>query len=578
VRPFDPRLLRRARATGPFLVLTVLVGLALASTVLAQAWLLADVLSAAFLDRADLAELRAPLTALLVVVSVRALLVWGQDAAAARASSAVKSQLRAALLRHVVALGPGWLGGQRAGGLAQVAARGIDALDGWFARYLPQLVLSVVVPLAVLAVMGWADPVSAVIVLVTLPLIPFFLALVGMTTQVAQRRQWQALERLGHHFLDVVDGLATLRVFGRGQAQADGIASVTDDYRRRTMKVLRVSFLSAFVLELAATLSVALVAVSVGLRLQAGGLELQTALLVLLLAPEAYLPLRQVGASYHAAAEGVAASTTVLDVLDTPVPAHGARRDLPGVAAAGLHVRGLSVARPGRGQVLAPTDLTVQAGEVVAVTGPSGGGKSTLLAAVLGLVEPAAGRVLLGGGEQGSGTATGVDVRDADPSAWHAQVAWLPQRPALVAGTVADNVRLGCPEADRTQVTRALHLAAADDLDPARVLGEGGAGLSAGQRQRIGLARAFVRAEVGGAGLLLLDEPTSHLDPDTEARVVRSIRDLATGRVVLVVAHRQALVRVADRVVTIPGPVRVDPDAGDAAVEGQGPTREAVPA
>lgn len=554
MRPFDPRLLRRSRATGPFLALTVLLGTLQAGAVVAQAVLLARLLSAAFLGGADLASLRTPLLWLLVVVVARAVLVWAQDVAAARAATTVRSQLRAALLRHVVALGPSWLARQREGALTQVASRGVDALDGWFSRYLPQLVLSVLVPWAVLLAMGWADPLSAGIVLLTLPLVPFFLALVGMTTQVAQQRQWAALEHLGSHFLDVVDGLATLRVFGRGRAQADGIARVTEAYRRRTMSVLRVSFLSSFVLELAATLSVALVAVSVGLRLQAGDLSLTTALVVLLLAPEAYLPLRQVGAAYHAAAEGVAASTTVLDVLDTPLPARGTRTDVPDVATAGLHVRGLSVSFPGRGRVLGPVDLDVAAGEVVTLVGPSGAGKSTLLAAVLGLADPDAGTVLLGD----------VPLQGVDPDVWRRQVAWCPQRPALVTGTVADNVRLFCPEADDAAVLAALAAAAADDLDPGRELSEDGGRLSAGQRQRVGLARALCRSAVTGAGLLLLDEPTSHLDAATEARVVASLRAVAQDRAVLLVSHREALVALADRVVTVGRPA--------AAPGGGGPT------
>ncbi|WP_336921309.1 thiol reductant ABC exporter subunit CydD [Aquipuribacter sp. SD81] len=540
-RPFDPRLLRHARATWPFLLGTVALGALQALVVVAQAVLLARVLSEVFLGGLGVGDLRAELVALAVVVAARGLLVWGQDAASAAAAAAVRAQLRTALLRRVVGLGPAWLSGQRSGELAQVAGRGVDALDGYFARYLPQLVLSVLVPGAVLLAMGWADLLSAVIVLLTLPLVPFFLALVGLTTQVAQRRQWRALERLGAHFLDVVDGLPTLRAFGRGRAQADRIAAVTDDYRQRTMTVLRVSFLSAFVLELAATLSVALVAVSVGLRLAAGDVTLTTALVVLLLAPEAYLPLRQVGAAYHAAAEGVAASAHALDVLDLPVPARGTGPlDVPRGSAA-LAVEGVSVAFEGRGTVLPPTSLTVSPGEVVALTGPSGCGKTSLLHAVLGLVPAASGTVRLGA----------TDLAAVDPARWHARVAWAPQRPGLVAGTLADNVRLGLADAGDDAVRLALRLAAAEDLDPDRALAEDGVGVSGGQRQRIGLARAFCRVVAGGADVLLLDEPTSQLDAATEARVVASLRALAAGRCVLVVVHREAVAAAADRVVDL---------------------------
>ncbi len=532
----------------PFLLGTVVLGTLLAGAVVAQAVLLARVLAGAFLGGAGLGDLRVELLGLVGVVAARALLVWAQEAVSARGAAAVRAQLRARLLRHVTALGPGHpvlTDPERgSGGLAQLAGRGVDALDGYFARYLPQLVLSLVVPGAVLLVMARVDPLSALTVALTLPLVPFFLALVGLTTEAAQRRQWRALERLGHHFLDVVDGLATLRAYGRGRAQAVRIAAATEDYRRRTIRVLRVSFLSSFVLELAATLSVALVAVSVGLRLNAGDVTLVAALTVLLLAPEAYLPLRQVGAAYHASAEGAAAGRRVLDVLDEPVPARGAGLLVAARGCSPLVVDGVSVAHAGRGVVVPPTTLAVRPGEVVALTGPSGSGKSSLLAAVLGLVPVTAGRVLLGG----------TDLAAVDPAAWHARVAWVPQRPALVAGTVADNVRIGAPDASDAAVRRALALAGAADLDPARVLGEDGEGVSGGQRQRIGLARAFCRAEAGpdgGADVLLLDEPTSHLDAATEAVVVASLRALAPGRCVLVVAHREALVAAADRVVEV---------------------------
>ncbi|HEY3263233.1 MAG TPA: thiol reductant ABC exporter subunit CydD [Pseudonocardiaceae bacterium] len=548
----DRRLLRQGRAGRAFLAVSVLLGLGTAACVLAQALLLAWVIAAVFLGGAGAGAVAPALVALLGVVGVRAGLAYAQEVAAARASAAVKSRLRTALLRRSVDLGPEWLAGRRTGPLTQLATGGVDAIDPYFARYLPQLVLACVVTPLFVTCIWLADWLSGLVVLLTVPLVPVFMALVGLATGRQVARQWRTLERLAGHFLDVVDGLATLRVFGRAGAQQRSLAAVTADYRRATMRVLRTSFLSSFVLELATSLAVALVAVQIGLRLVGGTVELQPALVVLLLAPEAYLPLRQVGANHHAAAEGLAAARRVFEVLDVPVASRGTNGTgagaVPRVAASGLVVNGVSVTRvPGEPPTLPPTSLRVAPGEVVAVVGRSGAGKSTLLSVLLGFLSPSAGSVLVGDVTLiGAGHVSGADL-----ARWRADVAWVPQRPALLAGTVADNVRCGDDEASDDEVRRALARAAAAELSPSLVLGEQGAGLSAGQRQRVALARAFLRAE-RGAGLLMLDEPTAHLDSATEARVLAGIRELAAaGRCVLLVVHRPALAAAADRVVPI---------------------------
>jgi thiol reductant ABC exporter CydD subunit len=534
-------LLHHARSARGFLALSVLLGLATAGCVLGQAIVLASTITAVFLGGAGPAEVGGRLAVLVVLVGLRALLAYLQETAAARASAGVKSQLRTALLRRAVELGPTWLQQRRTAELTQLATRGVDALDAYFARYLPQLVLAgVVTPLFVVSI--WlADWLSGLVVLLTLPLVPMFMVLIGLATGRQMRRQWLTLQRLAHHFLDVVDGLATLRVFGRAKAQQRSLAAVTDEYRRASLRVLRTSFLSSFVLEMATSLSVALVAVQIGLRLVNGSLGLEAALLVLLLAPEAYLPLRQVGANYHAAAEGVTAAAAVLDVLDEPVPV-GARLPVPPVAEYGLVVDGVTVrGAPDEPVRLPPVSLCLVAGEVVALVGRSGAGKSTLLSVLLGFVAPSAGSVRVGS----------VELADADLTRWREQVAWVPQRQELLAGTVADNVRMGAPNASDDEVRHALELAAAGDIPARQVLGERGSGLSAGQRQRVALARAFLRAQ-RGAGLLLLDEPTAHLDAATEQRVLAGLRELSPGRCVLLVVHRPALAAAADRVVHVP--------------------------
>jgi thiol reductant ABC exporter CydD subunit len=566
VKPLDPRLLRHAAATRAFLVLAVLLGVIGTVTVIAAAGLLAHAITAVFVDNARLADLGPTLVLLAVVAGTRAVVAWAQEVVAARASARVKSELRMALLHRVTEQPPRWLAQQRTGELATLATRGVDALDAYFARYLPHLVLAGIVPPLVIARIWAEDWLSGLVVVLTLPLIPLFMVLVGLMTRVRTRRQWRTLERLAHHFLDVVDGLPTLRVFGRAKAQERTIHAVTDDYRRATMGVLRISFLSGFVLELAATMSVALVAVQIGLRLVEGGIGLEAALLVLILAPEAYLPLRQVGANHHAAAEGLAAAERVLAVVETVPPGDGRREVAPPVARTGVHVDNVSVRytddRADDQLALPPVSLELAPGEVVALVGPSGAGKSTLLSVLLAFREPSAGAVRIGG----------VDLATADADRWRAQVAWVPQHPALLVGTVADNIRLGAPDADDGEVRRALALAAADEIDPALVLGEGGAGLSAGQRQRVALARAFLKAE-RGAGLLLLDEPTAHLDPLTEARVTAGIRELAHDRCTLIAVHRPALAAGADRVIRVGGDFGAN-DEGIEELEAVGPAHE----
>lgn len=566
VKPIDPRLLRYARATRFFLAAVVILGLAGAGLVIGQAMLIAEIVVGVFQHDLGLDALRTPVLLLALVSVGRGLVSWLTELAAHRASASVKSELRGRLLEKATSLGPSWLGTRRTGELTTLATRGIDALDDYFARYLPQLGLAVVVPVAVLVRIVTGDWISAATIAVTLPLIPLFMILIGWATQSRMDRQWKLLSRLSGHFLDVVAGLPTLKVFGRAKAQAASIRAITGDYRRATLRTLRIAFLSSFALELLSTISVALVAVGIGMRLVHGEIDLYTGLMVLVLAPEAYLPLRQVGAQYHAAAEGLAAADEIFEVLETAAPAAGTG-DAQAAIRTGITVDGLVVRHSGRIEPSLPrTSFDVTAGETVALTGPSGSGKSTLLNVLLGFARPAEGRVLV----------DGVDLATISPAAWRRTVAWVPQAPYLFAGTIAENVRLARPDADDAAVRTALRDAGALDFvsalpdGPATRLGESGAGLSAGQRQRLALARAFL----ADRPVLLLDEPTANLDGATEASVVEAVRRLSEGRTVLLVAHRPALLAAADRVVA----VTAGAGSGTAAVIGGGPTGGAVAA
>ncbi|MEU4731568.1 thiol reductant ABC exporter subunit CydD [Streptomyces sp. NPDC023588] len=566
MKPIDPRLLRYARSTRLFLGAVVALGLAGAGLVVGQAMLIAEIVVGAFEEGLGAEGLRTPLLLLAAVALGRGLIAWLTELAAHRAGAAVKSQLRSRLLDRAADLGPGRLDRRGTGSLVALATRGVDALDDYFSRYLPQLGLAVVVPVAVLARIVTEDWVSAAIIVVTLPLIPLFMILIGMATQSRMDRQWRLLSRLSGHFLDVVAGLPTLKVFGRAKAQAESIRKITDDYRRATMRTLRIAFLSSFALELLATLSVALVAVTIGMRLVHGELDLYTGLVILILAPEAYLPLRQVGAQYHAAAEGLSAAEEIFEVLETPVAGPGGGARLPAGAPLRIEIDGVAVRHEGRGEDSPrPVSLTVGPGECVALIGPSGAGKSTLLQVLLGFVTPTAGRVRI----------AGVDLAELSPAQWREQIAWVPQRPHLFAGTIAENVRLARPAASDAEVATALQDAGAGDFVAAlprgadTLLGEGGAGLSAGQRQRLALARAFL----ADRPVLLLDEPTAALDGETEAGVVDAVRRLAVGRTVLLVVHRPALLAVADRVV----PLAAGEGAAQARTDGPLPGPAAAP-
>ncbi len=539
-RPLDPRLLRYARGVRTLLIGSIGVASGTALLVVAQAFCLGDVVSRVFLDGATFADVRPVIVTLALVILGRVALATLGETLAQRAATRTSAQLRAALLGHVVRLGPVWLSGERRGQIATLATRGVDSVEPYVARYLPALVVAVIVPLVVGVAILTQDFVAAVIVAVTAPLIPVFMILVGSYTQSATAKQWSTLSVLSGHFLDVVAGLPTLKAFGRETAQSERMAAIDARYRKATLGVLRISFLSSFVLELLATVSVAVVAVSVGLRLVDGNIDLRTGLVVLILAPEVYLPIRAVGAQFHSAADGIDAAEQVFEVLAVEPSVSGTRTDVP---AGDVFVDGVSVTYSGTDVVaLSPLSLTARAGRVTAVVGPSGVGKSTLLAVLQGFVAPTSGAVRIGG----------VDVATLDVDAWRGQLAVVAQDPSLVGPSVADDVRLRRPSASDADVDAALRAAG---LDPASLpdgaatrVGDLASDVSAGQRRRVALARVMLAP----APLVLLDEPTAGLDVSAESDVVSAIRRLAdAGSAVIVVAHRPSLVAGADDVVTL---------------------------
>ncbi len=546
--------MRYAASTRGFLVLAMLIGVVTAVVIIVQARVLSSIIVDVAANGAVWDTVASAVGALLLLFATRGLLAWFGELAAYRTSSKAKSELRQAALERIDSTD--------VGEVTALLTRGIDALDGYYSRYLPQLVLAVLVPIAVIIAMFTQDLLSTIIVVVTLPLIPVFMILIGLYTKTRVEKQWRTLTVLSGHFLDLVAGLPTLKVLGRAKAQAAAIQAIGDRYRSTTMGVLRVSFLSSLALELLATLSVALVAVSVGLRLAEGQLQYSVALFVLLLAPEAYLPLRLVGQHFHAAAEGLGAADQLFLLIETePGGINGTAKP--------HEVRELTLERvtytyPNRDRAaVGELSFTATAGDVVAIVGPSGTGKSTLVDLLLGLKQPTTGAITLNGA---------LNLKDCDSDAWHACCSWVPQLPQLVTadgrGVLRDAVALGRPRASDEGVEAAL--AAAHVLDEVRahpdgiytVLGADGSGFSAGQLRRIAIARALLRR----APMLLLDEPTAALDPVSEAAIVATISDQrSAGGIVFVVAHRPAVLEIANVVVRM-ADTTVMPEQGAAPI------------
>jgi thiol reductant ABC exporter CydD subunit len=542
VPALDPRLLGRARAVRSLLVADALLGVVAALLVLAQAVLLARVAARAF-GGASLGDVAWPLGALVAVVLARAVTAWGLETAGRRAATQVVSQLRLDLVETRLRHSPTALDGAESAELATAAVSGVDALDITFARYLPNLVTALVVPVAVLALVVSIDPLAAGVMVLTLPLVPIFMWLVGRYTEHRARARWRAMSVLANHFLDVVRGLPTLRAFNRGQAQVERIVAVSDEYRRASMGTLRAAFLSGAVLELAATLGIALVAVVVGVSLAEGNVGFEAALTVLVLTPELYLPLRNLAAQFHASADGAAVAGRMLDLAEGATVASGGAL-APDPAAAPITFERVSFRYPaGDRDALAGVDLELRPGETVAFVGASGGGKSTLAALLLRFAGPTSGRILV---------ATD-DLAALDAAGWRRSIAYVPQRPTLFRGTIADNIRLGDASADDAGVRQAALLAGAHDFVSAlpdgyaTLVGDGGRTLSTGERRRIALARAFLR----DARLVILDEPTADLDEASAELVRAAIERLRVGRTVLLMAHRPELAALADRVVVV---------------------------
>ncbi|GAP20851.1 thiol reductant ABC exporter subunit CydD [Leptolinea tardivitalis] len=541
------RLTRLAISNTLLFTIVIISAILTGGLVIGQAWFLSQIISRVHLEKADLEQVSPLLVFLITIVIFRAIAVFTNEYSASILSENIRADIREKLTAKVLKLGPAFISQQQAGSLSYTLTGAIDTLDAYFSQYLPQLVIAAVLPLGILAVVFPIDVLSAVILLLTAPLIPIFMILIGKTTETLTHRQYQTFSKMSGFFLDSIRGIAELKKLGRIQDHAVQLDIVSERYRSATMNVLRISFLSALVLELAATLSVAVIAVEIGIRLLYGQIEFQQAFFLLVIAPEFYLPLRQLGARFHASRNGVSAARQLFTILDEPeprLPAAIRKTSSLFTLPFDIQFEDVSFVYPGRdNEAVSHVTFSIQSGETIALVGLNGAGKSTLVSLFLRFIEPQSGRILY----------NNQNIQEFSVDQWRTGIAWLDQRPTLFNASIRENLSLVQPEADEKELLEALRDARLDDLIlnlPQGLdtqVGENAFRFSGGQAQRLGLARAFLK----NAPILVLDEPTSHLDALLETDLTQSLSKLKHNRTCLIIAHRLDTVRQADRVIML---------------------------
>ncbi len=544
------RIVFQIPGTYGYLALIILFGTISGGLLVTQSYYLSRIINGVFLNAQTLLHVWRFMLIIVVLILARALLAGSNGILANHLAGRVKLALREHILRHLFALGPGYMRGERSGELITTTIEGVEALAPYVSQYLPQVVLSIVVPGIILITVFFVDAPSGIILLVMAPLLPFLMALVGMMAGAETKRRWQALRLMSAHFLDVLQGLTTLKLFGRSEAEEEQVRDVSERFRRTTMGTLRIAFFSSFVLEEAATISTAIIAVEIGLRLLVGNMPFQPALFILLIAPEFFQPLRQLGAKYHAGMDGKVAVQRISEILATPLPAlHSSKpqrdtlSDRRTQAPGSIRFAHVNYTYDEQRPALHDVSFHIEPGQKVALVGPSGAGKSTIAHLLLRFI-PADGGII---------SAHGMPLDEMLIQEWRSQIAWVPQHPYLMHATAADNIRLGGSQASMEAVIEAARMAHVHECINAlphgyeTLIGERGSRLSGGEAQRISLARAFLK----NAPLLILDEATSYLDPASESQVLEAIAQLMRERTVLILAHRLNTVYDADQIVVL---------------------------
>jgi ATP-binding cassette subfamily C protein CydD len=546
-------LMQRARTARNWVVLSVGLGFCSAVLLIIQAHLLAYIVHCAFIKDMSRETLLPSFGAIMGVVILRAALGWGREVAGFHAGAKVRQEIRTALMQHIFKLGPAYTNRQRTGAIASTLMEQVEGLHDFYAFYLPQLALAVMIPVAILCFVFPITWAAGALLLVTAPLIPLFMILVGMGAESISQRHFQSLARMSAHFLDVLQGLTTLKLFNRSRGEEKTVARVSAEFRKRTMRVLRIAFLSSAVLEFFSSIAIALVAVYLGMTYlgyfdfgtYGKPLTLAGGLFILLLAPDFYLPLRELGIHYHARAEAIGAAEEILKILTVPYPtANNVSFEFDLSDAIQIQCQDVYVSfEEGKRPALRGINFDLNAGEYVALLGASGSGKTTIINLLLGFLHPGQGRVLI----------NERPLCDLKLGSWRRHIAWIGQNPVLFHGTIRENIRLGKPQASDREIKHAarsarvldfaVHLS--DGLDT--MVGEQGVGLSRGQAQRVALARAFLK----DTPILFLDEPTAALDTENEQLVMNALENLAAGRMVLLLTHRLANIERADRILIL---------------------------